>query len=64
MAVRFAGLASRTTIEPIASDAWDQTLRRPAYSVLDNAAMRTLGLPLLRPIDEALAAYVRARAVS
>jgi dTDP-4-dehydrorhamnose reductase len=62
MAVRFAGLASRTTIEPIASDAWDQTLRRPAYSVLDNAAMRTLGLPLLRPIDEALADYVRARA--
>jgi dTDP-4-dehydrorhamnose reductase len=61
LVVRFAGLSPRTTIEPIASDAWDQTVRRPAYSVLDNTAMRALGLPLLRPIDEALTEYLRAR---
>lgn len=61
MAVRAAGLAGRTTIEPITSDAWDPTLRRPAYSVLDNAAMRARGLPLLRPIDEALADYLAQR---
>jgi len=61
MAVRLAGLAGQTTIEPIVSNTWDQTLRRPAYSVLENAAMRSSGLPLLRPIDEALAAYVQMR---
>jgi dTDP-4-dehydrorhamnose reductase len=61
MAVRLAGLAERTTIEPIESTTWDQTLRRPAYSVLENAAMRDQGLPLLRPIEEALAAYIAVR---
>ena len=61
MALQFAGLTASTTIEPIESDAWDQTVRRPPYSVLDNAAMRALGLPLLRPIDEALMEYLRAR---
>ena len=62
LAVRLTGLAERTTIEPIASQTWDTALRRPAYSVLENAALRALGLPLLRPIDEALAAYLRTRA--
>ena len=62
LAVRLTGLAERTTIEPIASQTWDTALRRPAYSVLENAALRALGLPLLRPIDEALAAYLRMRA--
>jgi dTDP-4-dehydrorhamnose reductase len=61
MAVRLAGLAEQTTIEPIASDTWDQAVRRPAYSVLENAALRGQGLPLLRPIEEALAAYIGIR---
>jgi dTDP-4-dehydrorhamnose reductase len=61
MAVRLAGLAGRTTIEPIESNTWDHTLRRPAYSVLENASLRAQGLPLPRPIDEALAAYIEIR---
>ncbi|MGE0540130.1 MAG: dTDP-4-dehydrorhamnose reductase [Dehalococcoidia bacterium] len=62
MAVGFAGLAGRTTIEPIASNTWDQVLQRPAYSVLKNASLESQGIPLLRSIDEALAAYVGMRA--
>jgi dTDP-4-dehydrorhamnose reductase len=61
MAVRLAGLADRTTIEPIESNTWDQVLQRPAYSVLENASLRAQGLPLPRPIDEALAAYIGMR---
>ena len=61
MAIALAGLADRTAVEPITSAAWDQQLRRPAYSVLDNAALRAQGLPLSRPIDAALAAYMRLR---
>jgi dTDP-4-dehydrorhamnose reductase len=61
MAVQMAGLADRTVIEPIESTTWDQALRRPAYSVLDNAALRACGLPLLPPIEEALAAYMQLR---
>ena len=63
MAVRLAGLANRTTIEPIVSNTYDQLLRRPAFSVLENAALRDQGLRLLRPIDEALATYIGMRAV-
>jgi dTDP-4-dehydrorhamnose reductase len=62
MAVRLAGLAGRTTIEPIVSNTWDQVLHRPTYSVLKNASLEAQGLPLLRPIDEALAAYIGMRA--
>lgn len=61
MAVRAAGLADRTEIEPIESNSWDQVLQRPAYSVLENAAMREQAIPLLRPIDAALADYVAMR---
>lgn len=61
IAVRLAGLAGRTTIEPIVGTTWDQTLRRPAYSVLDNASLRSQGLPLPRPIDQALEAYIGMR---
>lgn len=64
MAVRLAGLADRTTIEPIVSNTWDAALRRPAYSVLANARLQSLGLPPLPPIEDALAAYLRAKAVS
>lgn len=62
LAVRLAGLAATTTVEPISSTTWDQALRRPAYSVLENAAMREQGLPPLRPIADALADYIRRRA--
>lgn len=61
MAVRLAGLAGRTTIEPIVGDSWDQAVRRPAYSVLSNAMLREQALPVPRPIEEALAAYMNIR---
>jgi len=61
LAVRLAGLTGRTVIEPIASNTWDQQLQRPAYSVLENAAVRAQGLPLLRPVEEALTAYMAMR---
>lgn len=63
MAVRLAGLADTTVVEPIIGSTWDQTLRRPAYSALENAAMRQQGLPPLRPIEDALADYIRRRTV-
>jgi dTDP-4-dehydrorhamnose reductase len=62
MAVRLAGLGEHTTVEPVRTSATDQGgVRRPAFSVLENAAMRAQNLPLLRPIDEALAHYISRR---
>lgn len=63
MAVRLAGLAERTAVEAVPTSATDQGgVRRPAFSALDNAAMRDFGLPLLRPIEQALAHYMSRRA--
>ena len=63
MAVRLAGLAERTTVEAVPTSATDQGgVRRPAYSALDNAALRGLGIPPLRPIEDALAHYMHRRA--
>ncbi len=45
----------------IGSAAFGAKARRPAYSVLDAAAYRKLGLPALRPWWEALAAYLAER---
>jgi dTDP-4-dehydrorhamnose reductase len=45
----------------ISSAAFGAKARRPAYSVLDAAAHRKLGLPALRPWQEALAAYLAER---
>ncbi len=45
----------------ISSAAFGAKARRPAYSVLDAAAFRKLGLPSLRPWQEALAAYLAER---
>lgn len=45
----------------ISTAAFGAKARRPAYSVLDAAAYRKLGLPALRPWQEALAAYLAER---
>lgn len=50
-----AELVPQTTVESGAA------ARRPAYSVLENAALKALGLDGLRPWEEALADYLRAR---
>jgi dTDP-4-dehydrorhamnose reductase len=39
-------------------------VRRPLYSVLDNAALRAAGLDRMRPWREALAEYMRCRVAS
>jgi dTDP-4-dehydrorhamnose reductase len=48
-------------LTPIASREYPTPARRPAYSVLDHAGLRDLGLPSPRPWREALAAYLRER---
>ncbi len=48
-------LAATTTAELGAA------ARRPAYSLLDNAAAHAVGVPALRPWPEALADYMKAR---
>ncbi len=45
----------------ISSDAFGAKARRPAYSVLDNCALRSAGLPDFRPWQEALAEYLEER---
>jgi dTDP-4-dehydrorhamnose reductase len=45
----------------IGTAAFGAKAQRPAYSVLDAAAYRKLGLPALRPWQEALAAYLTER---
>ena len=50
-----AGIVSRMTSEELGRSA-----RRPAYSVLANAAWRAAGRPPLRPWPEALAAMLAA----
>jgi dTDP-4-dehydrorhamnose reductase len=48
--------------EPTTSAAFGAKARRPAYSVLDNANLRQLGLDDLRPWQQALDAYFAERA--
>ncbi len=45
-------------LEPVSSDAFPRPARRPAYSVLENAAWRREGFPPLRPWREALREYL------
>ncbi len=54
-----AGMAADVT--PITSAEYGAPARRPAYSVLEPAACRALGLASLRPWREALAAYLEER---
>lgn len=54
--VKTAGLAA--AIEEIPSQDLGAPARRPAYSVLSNARYRSLGLPPLRPWQEALDEYL------
>ena len=54
---RLAGLAPEVT--PITSDEFNAPARRPAYSVLENRALRQLGIDHMRDWHEALAEYIR-----
>jgi dTDP-4-dehydrorhamnose reductase len=47
--------------EPTTTAAFGAVATRPAYSVLDNAALRALGLDEMRSWEEALAAYLEER---
>jgi dTDP-4-dehydrorhamnose reductase len=51
----------RPDLSPVSSAAYGAAARRPAYSVLDGAAVRGLGLAPPRPWREALAAYLDER---
>jgi dTDP-4-dehydrorhamnose reductase len=51
----------RSDLSPIPSSAYAAPARRPAYSVLDHAALRSLGIASPRPWREALAAYLSER---
>lgn len=46
-------------ITPVDGSQWPTPARRPAYSVLDNARLRSLGLDLMRPWQESLERFVR-----
>lgn len=54
---RLAGLTPEVT--PITSDEFNAPARRPAYSVLENRALRQLGIDHMRDWHSALAEYIR-----
>ena len=45
-------------LSPITGEEFGAPARRPAYSVLDNAGLRSIGLDDLRPWEDALADFV------
>ena len=56
---RLAGL--KPSLTPIASSEYGAQARRPAYSVLSNAKLTTVGIPAPRAWREALGAYMTER---
>jgi dTDP-4-dehydrorhamnose reductase len=54
---RLAGL--QANLSPITSQQFGAPAKRPPYSVLQNAALQTLGIDQMRDWHEALASYVR-----
>ncbi len=57
--IRLAGLPTKVT--PITSDQYPQKARRPPYSVLDHFHLRLLGMDDMRPWQEALKDYMKAK---
>jgi dTDP-4-dehydrorhamnose reductase len=57
---RQAGVTANLT--PITSLEFNAPARRPLYSVLSGEKLKSVGLPLLRPWQEAIAAYLAERA--
>ena len=53
---RLAGLS--VDVQPVSSAAYGAPARRPPYSVLENRALKALGIDRMRPWQEALAEYV------
>lgn len=51
-------------VEPISTEAYGAKARRPLYSVLDNSRIQAIGLPPLRPWEEALEHYLYSRQAS
>src|SRR5262249_26606958 len=51
----------KADLTPITSQEFGAPARRPPYSVLGTGAYLALGLPPLRPWQEAVAAYLRER---
>ena len=49
------------TIEPVPSTVYAAPARRPRYSVLDNAKLRAAGLDLMKPWQEGLARFLKAK---
>jgi dTDP-4-dehydrorhamnose reductase len=51
----------RAQLAPTTSEAYAAKAKRPAYSVLDNAQLRSAGFSDFRPWQEALAEYIKLR---
>ena len=54
--------ALRTPLRPTSVKEFASPVRRPVYSVLENAALQAIGLDRMRPWREALADYLGQRA--
>jgi len=51
----------KTPVVPITSDQYPQKARRPRYSMPDNYNLRLLGMDDMRPWQEALWDYLKAK---
>ncbi len=57
--LRLVGL--KTPVIPITSDEYPQRAKRPHFSVLDNYYLRLLGMDDMRPWQQALEDYLKAK---